>query len=105
MNNLYQAARAIPQYTNTDKRQMVLTYLRVQSLHASSLLVASSVHSHALAVLHDHVITCSHDVISCSNFMHLSSDSYVDVDACRMWYYEMWFYDGTCDGGRILVYK
>ena len=34
--------------------------------------------------------------------MHLSSDSYVDVDACRMWYYEMWFYDGTCDGGRIL---
>ena len=35
---------------------MVLTYLRVQSLHASSLLVASSVHSHALAVLHDHVI-------------------------------------------------
>ena len=35
--------------------------------------------------------------------MHLSSDSYVDVDACRMWYYEMWFYDGTCDGGRILV--
>ena len=51
MNNLYKAARAIPQYTNTDKRQMVLTYLRVQSLHASSLLVASSVHSHALAVL------------------------------------------------------
>ena len=34
--------------------------------------------------------------------MHLSSDSYVDVDACRMWYYEMWFYDCTCDGGRIL---
>ena len=35
--------------------------------------------------------------------MHLSSDSYVDVDACRMWYYEMWFYDGTCDGGQTLV--
>ena len=28
-----------------------------------------------------------------SHVMHLSSDSYVDVDACRMWYYEMWFYD------------
>ena len=40
--------------------------------------------------------------ISFSNFMHLSSDNYVGVDACRMWYYEMWFYDGTCDGGRIL---
>ena len=42
---------------------MVLTYLRVQSLHAS---VASSVHSHDLAVLHAHVITAD-DV----NYVHL----------------------------------
>ena len=48
---------SIHKNTNTDKRQMVLTYLRVQSLHASSLLVASSVNSHAHAVLHAHVIT------------------------------------------------
>ena len=38
-------------------------------------------------------------------FMHLSSDNCVDVDACRMSYYEMWFYDDTCDGGRILKKK
>ena len=39
-------------------REMVPSYLKVQSLLASSLLVASSVHSHAHAVLHTHVITC-----------------------------------------------
>ena len=43
--------------------------------------------------------------ISFSNFMHLSSDNYVDVDACRMSNYgstKCRNYDGTCDGGRIL---
>ena len=99
---------SIHKNTNTEKRQMVLTYLRVQSLHASSLLVASSVHSHALAVLHTHVITCqlytSCFLISCISvvtivliLMHEGCCTMkCGSTTCRN-------YDHTCDGGRILV--
>ena len=71
--------------TNIEKRQMVLTYLRVQSLHASSALISSC------------SITCSCDYLIMSiiyiYFMHLSIVNCVDVDAYRMLNYEMWFYD------------
>ena len=81
---------SIHKNTNTDKRQMVLTYLRVQSLHASSLLVALTC-SCSITCSCDYLLMMSIIYISFSNYMHLNSDSYVDVDACMMLYYEMWF--------------
>ena len=70
----------------------MLTYLRVQSLHASSLQVCIHMflQYYMLLYLPADDVNCIHlGPIS----LHLSSDNCVDVDACGMSNYEMWFYD------------
>ena len=70
----------------------MLTYLRVQSLHASSLQVCT----HMLLQYYMLMLLPADDVnlyTSRPYIMHLSSDNSVDVDACGMSNNEMWFYD------------
>ena len=89
--------------TSIEKRQMVLTYLRVQSLHASSLQVCTHMFLQYYMLLY-----LPADDVNC---IHLGPISVVTIvlmlmhvgcrtmkcgsTTCRN-------YDGTCDGGRIL---
>ena len=81
----------------------MLTYLRVQSLHASSLQVCT----HMLLLL----------MLLLANYIHLGPISCISVVTIVLMLMHVgcrtvkcgsttcWSYDGTCDGGRILGKK